>query len=400
MAKQTINTGSADNDGTGDSLRSSFIKTNQNFDELYGHINNVFFDNFRNLDDTVDSNIPASLYTGHSYALTGSNSTEARILNGAFTVPDDTASTAYLYPGGVDGLGFDGRFYAWATSFVSRAGADSGGAAFLVSNKQQNLSHMLHCPFGPGEFWVELWPADPADAASKIDIARVSFDPPFPEDGTPIIYTLEHLGQDKIRVTLPEYRGTLSLDTGAAEITGNSFIVTHPTISDYVDQGFACWEIIQGADAVRTTHFHWLYASNEEVNSIVPVLLERIGSASTQHNRFKVDAEVTTVSNNGNLPDGRVIAFNIDHDDAGTPSFWTQILPDPGDYGVDEKLTIFDAHGSMDPSNVNSDFVQLNAPSGASIQNPSHAPSQRFVGGRLELYAKDASTWVVISYNQ
>lgn len=35
MAKQPINIGIAVNDGTGDSLRTAFDKTNDNFDELY-----------------------------------------------------------------------------------------------------------------------------------------------------------------------------------------------------------------------------------------------------------------------------------------------------------------------------------------------------------------------------
>lgn len=36
MAQQTINVGSAPNDGTGDTLRTTAIKINANFDELYG----------------------------------------------------------------------------------------------------------------------------------------------------------------------------------------------------------------------------------------------------------------------------------------------------------------------------------------------------------------------------
>ena len=38
MARQDINVGSAPNDGTGDSLRSAFIKTNENFIELYANV--------------------------------------------------------------------------------------------------------------------------------------------------------------------------------------------------------------------------------------------------------------------------------------------------------------------------------------------------------------------------
>lgn len=41
MAKQIINVGAAANDGTGDSLRNSFIKTNDNFTELYDGGNDV-----------------------------------------------------------------------------------------------------------------------------------------------------------------------------------------------------------------------------------------------------------------------------------------------------------------------------------------------------------------------
>jgi len=42
MAKQTINIGTAANDGTGDPLRSAFTKVNSNFTELYEHdANNV-----------------------------------------------------------------------------------------------------------------------------------------------------------------------------------------------------------------------------------------------------------------------------------------------------------------------------------------------------------------------
>lgn len=39
MSKQTVNTGSAPNDGTGDTLRAAFIKTNQNVNELYNKAN-------------------------------------------------------------------------------------------------------------------------------------------------------------------------------------------------------------------------------------------------------------------------------------------------------------------------------------------------------------------------
>jgi hypothetical protein len=39
MAKQTINVGTTANDGTGDSLRDSFVKVNNNFTEVYALVN-------------------------------------------------------------------------------------------------------------------------------------------------------------------------------------------------------------------------------------------------------------------------------------------------------------------------------------------------------------------------
>jgi hypothetical protein len=39
MAKQTINVGTTANDGTGDTLRASFVKVNENFTEVYNSLN-------------------------------------------------------------------------------------------------------------------------------------------------------------------------------------------------------------------------------------------------------------------------------------------------------------------------------------------------------------------------
>jgi|13_taG_2_1085334.scaffolds.fasta_scaffold14287_6 hypothetical protein len=50
MAKQTVNLGTAANDGTGDPLRTAFNKLNDNFDEVYG---NNFVTNAMLNDDIV-----------------------------------------------------------------------------------------------------------------------------------------------------------------------------------------------------------------------------------------------------------------------------------------------------------------------------------------------------------
>jgi len=60
MAKQTVNLGTAANDGTGDPLRTAFDKLNDNFDEVYG---NNFVTNAMLNDDIVDHAELANRYT-------------------------------------------------------------------------------------------------------------------------------------------------------------------------------------------------------------------------------------------------------------------------------------------------------------------------------------------------
>lgn len=60
MAKQTVNLGTAANDGTGDPLRTAFDKLNDNFDEVYG---NNFVTNAMLNDDIVDHAELSDRYT-------------------------------------------------------------------------------------------------------------------------------------------------------------------------------------------------------------------------------------------------------------------------------------------------------------------------------------------------
>ena len=77
MAKQTINTGAAANDKTGDTLRAAFTKTNANFTEVYNNVtsltntvDNLNFTEFTNvvltnhaLDETFFDNSPWVTFT-------------------------------------------------------------------------------------------------------------------------------------------------------------------------------------------------------------------------------------------------------------------------------------------------------------------------------------------------
>ena len=62
MTKQTISVGTYANDGTGDTLRDAFIKTNENFDELYANValalpntDNALFSGSLTIENTLTS---------------------------------------------------------------------------------------------------------------------------------------------------------------------------------------------------------------------------------------------------------------------------------------------------------------------------------------------------------
>lgn len=69
MAKQTINLGSVPNDGTGDPLRTSFDKTNDNFNEIY--------------DTFGDGSTLSATVSNASYATNAGIATVAQNLTGA-----------------------------------------------------------------------------------------------------------------------------------------------------------------------------------------------------------------------------------------------------------------------------------------------------------------------------
>ena len=80
MAKQDVNTGTEGNDGTGDSIRESFRKVNENFQELYAVFGQGGQIGFTTLGDTPDALEPGKIVTTNSagtalnYSTIGSNS--------------------------------------------------------------------------------------------------------------------------------------------------------------------------------------------------------------------------------------------------------------------------------------------------------------------------------------
>ncbi len=74
MARKIIDIGTVGNDGTGDSIRDSFRKVNDNFRELYSSLGLGEKLTFKNLDDTPDS------YLGQENAIVSVNNTETGVI--------------------------------------------------------------------------------------------------------------------------------------------------------------------------------------------------------------------------------------------------------------------------------------------------------------------------------
>ena len=87
MTKQTINRGSAANDGTGDNLRAGAAKVNENFDELY----NVLGDGTTLQPGDYITTSSTSIITNKT--INGSNNTITNIPNSALSSIDNAKLT-------------------------------------------------------------------------------------------------------------------------------------------------------------------------------------------------------------------------------------------------------------------------------------------------------------------
>jgi hypothetical protein len=93
MSKETIITGTVANDGTGDTLRASFIKTNNNFTELYNHHAN----NYANVFSLQNSVVSLNQTSNSTILLTQAAFDRANLSNDVVFVTSsyDTANAGF-----------------------------------------------------------------------------------------------------------------------------------------------------------------------------------------------------------------------------------------------------------------------------------------------------------------
>ena len=100
MAKQIVNTGTADNDGTGDPLRNAFQKVNANFTELYNADAAAFSGSYTDLSDKPTSIEDFSITDGSNnqiLATDGSGNFSFIDQVGAVSIQDSTVTGSFTY---------------------------------------------------------------------------------------------------------------------------------------------------------------------------------------------------------------------------------------------------------------------------------------------------------------
>lgn len=129
MSQQLINTGTSANDGTGDSLRTSFTKTNSNFTELYSNLlpnlSTVTSDTVLNTQTLVVANVSAA---GNDIVVTLPNCA-TRSNTYVVVRSHDPASTGYDTK--VNTAVGDGPLYSNPSTITSLYTVPSIGARFL-----------------------------------------------------------------------------------------------------------------------------------------------------------------------------------------------------------------------------------------------------------------------------
>jgi len=183
MAKQTINIGSAANDGTGDPLRSAFDKINDNFDEVYTELGGTTLSNISMsgntiISDDTNGNIILSpngtgdvvIATGKSLQLT--DHTDNALVK--FDASGNLVTSAITYDGTTITIG--DITVNGSTSTITSAGTDditlvSGGGEVNVDGHILSNATNTKDLGAPANVWRALYATILKATGDRINIA-------------------------------------------------------------------------------------------------------------------------------------------------------------------------------------------------------------------------------------
>lgn len=231
MAKQTINIGSAANDGTGDSLRDAGGKINDNFTELYDAIAN-FVELQGDIDCSANPNYPAAekgdLYYASVAGKIGGASGKSVDVGDAIIAKADNAGGTEASVGS-----------SWFVLEHNLTGVISGSLASTTEQLTGTDSSKLSTPDSVAALWEQG--SDVASAAT-ISLGEGGF---FHVTGTTTITDID-FGTDKAG------RAAWVMFSGALTLTHNSSTLILPTGANITTAAgdTACF-VSEGSDVIR-----------------------------------------------------------------------------------------------------------------------------------------------------
>lgn len=293
MAKQTINIGIRANDGKGDSLRTAFTKTNNNFTELYTSVStnsntsNSFYQvnnelasaAFRKANTASLGNIlfDTELMYSNTQVQIGTDKNGHRALGMLFGQIDTQANNAYG-----NGVAFDS-----ANNIV---------VAMTTQNEVTGLPQATVIKYDPYGtiFWRKSVPA--ANVAGTL---VASYGESVTVDGNNNIYLLTNIPADSsTRVTKFNYLGQNVWNTLITDSIGSKDICVD-------DEDFPYYtgehNLITGLDITGELYFTFYNAGNAANGSVIIALPNRggllVGSANGQVHKFDTEGVYIRTSN-------------------------------------------------------------------------------------------------------
>lgn len=306
-----------------------------------------------------------------------------KIENGRLSLDD--GGNHYWVPrlnGVGSGLGFVPRFIGAELVWEDETGSANSVAVFLVGRQDAHPTvPMIHFTITNEGWNCERWTRNVDDTANIIDVLG-SYSYP-----TALTFDKSH----KVMIELATERNQV-----VVYVTGHApRAVNFPNLTDFATQ-FVSYQITESRVAsgqplpTRRTFYESMFAlerlpsQNSEAEAISAI------EGAVWDSRKSGEAVVTppppkilelTAFNNGATiaPDIDRVEVNIP-DSTWNNSFFTMYLPDPSTVPLNHEIEFVDTAGTMDPSNVNGEFINL-APAGSwTHSNPQHGSSQRFLG--------------------
>jgi len=262
MAKQIINIGTVPNDGTGDPLRSSFDKVNDNFNEIYGALGGNSPPDIVNSDGELELTSVGNKISFYYNTEENLFNVDPATYHGCIGHAHDTGKLYYAHGGRWNALLVDN-----ANNDVQNYTDALGGFVYATNYTQSESPNYLLQTNGDGTYrWV-----DPADATGEVDNLSELEDVSFTNLQANQI--IQYNGTNWINVPTPSGGGsgnTVSFTTADVDTHLNTSSAQTNQVLQWSGSDYQWTALSSGGnygDGDVDTHLNTSSASNDQVLS-------------------------------------------------------------------------------------------------------------------------------------